>query len=64
MKTRSPAKSVQLTELVTPRRADPPGGLINFWQALAVVNGEDGEDGAFFFSICWWEFFKLGILFI
>ena len=51
MNTRSQAKSVQLTELVTPPNAESHGGLINFRQALAGVKGL-GENEGSFCSIC------------
>ena len=44
MKTRSQAKSVQPTGIVTPPRANNPGGLINFRHVSAGVN-ECNEDG-------------------
>ena len=45
MKTRSQAKSVQPTDIVTPPRAHSPGGLENFRQALAGVNEYHEEGG-------------------
>ena len=45
MRTRLQARPVQSTDLVTLPRAQPPGGLENFWQASAGVSDYKEEEG-------------------
>ena len=59
MRTSSKANSVQLTDLVTPPRAEPFGSLINFRESTGVVN-VDGEDQGHFASFPDGNFSDLG----